>query len=121
MTTRLSARTKWLALLLAYATLLPAAATAQNFDYLHKQARTGQSVCMTDHWHYGEGGPFKARKVAEQQAIKKWSAFVVEEYGKPWGTFERAGGRRIECKETKDGSTVLYTCGAHGRPCRAAN
>lgn len=92
----------------------------KTFDHLHAQARVGNLVCMTDHWHYGEGGPVKDRKVAERLARQKWAEFTVMEYGKAWGAFERAGGRRVECKETKDGAATLYTCGAHGRPCRPA-
>jgi len=94
---------------------------AQTFDHLHDKARVGSQICMTDHWHYGEGGPFKDRRVAERQAMKRWSEFTAMEYGAAWGRFESSAGRRIDCKTSSDGGTTLYTCGAHGRPCRPAS
>ncbi len=94
---------------------------AQTFDHLHDKARVGSQICMTDHWHYGEGGPFKDRRVAERQAIKRWAEFTAMEYGAAWGKFESSAGRRIDCKTSADGGTAYYTCGAHGRPCRPAN
>jgi hypothetical protein len=94
---------------------------AQTFDHLHDKARVGAQICMTDHWHFGEGGPFKDRHVAERQAIKRWAEFTTMEYGAPWGRFETSAGRRIECKTNADGGTTYYTCGAHGRPCRPAS
>jgi hypothetical protein len=92
-----------------------------GFDHLHEQARVGNLVCMTEHSHYGEGGPFRSRRVAERQAIKKWSEFTAFEYGAAWGSYGRSAGRRMECKTSVDGGTTYYVCGAHGRPCRPAS
>lgn len=96
------------------------AASSGGFDYLHKQARVGSLVCMTEHSHYGQGGPYKVRRVAERRAIAAWSAFTAEEYGAQWGRYERAAGRKMDCTTSTDGGTTYYTCGAHGRPCRPA-
>lgn len=63
----------------------PALAQQQTFDHLHAQARVGNQICMTTHWHFGEGGPFRVRSVAEQQATKRWSEFTIMEYGSQWG------------------------------------
>lgn len=93
----------------------PAAAEVTGLDGLHAQARVGSKVCMTEHEHYGEGS-MPTRRAAELAAIRSWSGFTAFEYGRPWGSYQLAVGKAMECSNS--GSSWL--CKTRARPCRPA-
>lgn len=98
--------------------LLPSSASAEltGLDRLHAQARVGNKICMVRHEHYGEGS-MPTRRAAELMAIRSWSGFTAFEYGRPWGNYRLAAGRKMECSE----SGGRWVCKTSARPCRPAN
>lgn len=101
------------AALLAGAVFAPAIANETGFASMHAQARVGGKLCMTDHWHYGNGtGPNK--KAAQRAAISSWQDFTDFEYGRVWAFFRNAAGRGISCANS--GGSV--SCQVQARPCR---
>lgn len=91
----------------------PAVADDTGLAGIHDLRRERGRLCMSDHWHYGNGTG-SSRKAAEVDAIKSWQSFTALEYGSDWGRFSRASGRRISC--SKEGGS--YACSVEGRPCR---
>jgi len=94
---------------------LPASAEVTGLDAIHAQARVGSKICMTEHEHYGEGS-MQTRRAAELMAIRSWSGFTAFEYGRPWGSYRLAAGKRMECSN----SGGSYMCKTWARPCRPA-
>ncbi|MGD9829349.1 MAG: hypothetical protein AB7E70_13230 [Hyphomicrobiaceae bacterium] len=94
----------------------PALAQSTGHDALHLQARVGNRVCFTEHEHYGEGGPFPSRRVAEGAAIRAWTIGTVDEYGRTWGRYEIAIAKKMVCSQTEG----RYFCKVTARPCRLA-
>lgn len=93
--------------------LTPAMADVTGLDAMHTQARVGNRMCMTDHWHYGSGsGATKA--AAEREAIGSWQSFTDFEYGSDWARFSRAVAKRISCSQSAGG----FSCQVEARPCR---
>ena len=84
-----------------------------GLDKMHQQTNVGGKVCMTDHEHGGEGA-LSSRKGAEAAAIRHWEGFTAWEYGKPWGRYSVAAGRKMECKNGGSG----WVCSTRARPCR---
>jgi hypothetical protein len=90
----------------------PAAAVEETgLHTMHKRARTGGKICMTEHYHVGEDGPSATRT----HAIRKWQVFTIEEYGRAWGSYVIAAGKSMTCKQESNG----WTCTALARPCRS--
>jgi hypothetical protein len=91
----------------------PAFADQTGFDSMHTQARVGGKMCMTDHYHYGNGtGATKA--AAQRDAIGSWQSFTDFEYGSDWARFSKAVGKRISCSQ----SGGSFSCQIEARPCR---
>lgn len=102
-----------LAALMVSAGVAPAAADRTGFDAMHSQARVGNKVCMTEHYHYGSGsGSTKA--AAQKDAIGSWQSFTDFEYGSDWARFSKAVAKRVSCSESGSG----YSCQVEARPCR---
>ncbi len=106
----------FMAAMVPAAVLLSAPAFAQvtGLDGLHNQARIGGKICMTEHEHYGEG-TMGSRKGAEQAAMRSWASFTAWEYGAPWGRYNLAVGKSMDCAQ----SGSQWVCKTTARPCRA--
>ena len=88
-------------------------ADVTGFDAMHTQARVGNKMCMTDHWHYGSGsGSTKA--AAQKDAISSWQSFTDFEYGSDWARFSKAVAKKVSCSQ----SGGSYSCQVEARPCR---
>jgi hypothetical protein len=85
-----------------------------GLDKIHAQARVGGKVCMIEHEHYGESRQYPSRATAEGQAVRQWVIFTAEEYGKAWGSYDLAVGKRMSCES----SGGLWVCKTSARPCR---
>jgi len=91
----------------------PSSADETGFASMHDTARVGGKLCMTDHYHYGNGnGPTKA--AAERAAIGSWASFTDFEYGSDWARFGKAVGKRMSCTKSSSG----FDCQVEARPCR---
>ncbi len=101
--------------LLAVVTLAPVAATAQDegMSSMHEQRREGGRVCMSDHFHYGNGaGGTKPKALAE--AISSWQSFTDFEYGRAWASWKRSASKQISYGSSPSG----FTADVSSRPCR---
>jgi hypothetical protein len=95
----------------------PAGAQETGLHKLHTVARAGSLLCMTEHEHYGETTPPAATaSAAKSIAIKRWIVFTADEYGKSWGSYALAAGKRESCS----GAAPNIVCKVTARPCRAA-
>jgi hypothetical protein len=101
------------ALLLAPLTSVPAAADETGFASMHDLRREAGRLCMTDHWHTGNGSG-RSKKAARYDAIRSWSDFTDLEYGRSWASFRHARGKGIRCQRSGKG----YDCSVQARPCR---
>lgn len=81
---------------------------------LHTLVRSGNMVCMADHFHYGQSSGQPSRKAAEVAAIRDWAGFTAWEYGRHWGNFQMAGSRKVSCSQSGGG----WGCNVEARPCR---
>ncbi len=80
---------------------------------MHDQVRVGGKMCMTDHYHYGNGdGPTKA--AAQKDAIGSWQSFTDFEYGSDWARFSKAVAKKTSCSQSGGG----FSCQVEARPCR---
>jgi predicted Fe-S protein YdhL (DUF1289 family) len=103
-----------LAAVLLGAGLTPALAqTETGFASMHNQARVGGKLCMTDHWHYGNGNG-RTKAEAQRDAIGSWQSFTDFEYGSVWARFSNAAAKRVSCSQSGSG----YSCQVEARPCR---
>jgi len=75
--------------------------------------RVGGKMCMTDHWHYGNGSG-SSKATAQREAISSWQSFTDFEYGSDWARFSKAVGKRISCSQSGGG----FSCQVEARPCR---
>ncbi|MCL4767606.1 MAG: hypothetical protein KJZ80_15370 [Hyphomicrobiaceae bacterium] len=105
----------WLAAIATAPLLAPAPAAAQStgLDKIHAQGRVGGKSCMTSHEHYGEGS-LQTRRGAELAAMRAWSTFTSWEYGKSWGSYAAAVGKKMDCSQ----SGGRWLCKTTARPCR---
>jgi hypothetical protein len=102
-----------LAAMILGASCAPSSADQTGFASMHNQARVGNKMCMTDHYHYGSGtGATKA--AAQKSAISSWSSFTDFEYGSDWARFSKAAAKKVSCSS----SGGSYTCQVEARPCR---
>lgn len=103
---------------LTIAVLTPASQSARaddtGFAYMHDMRREAGRLCMTDHWHSGNGSG-KTKRAARRAAIRSWQDFTNMEYGSDWARFSRARSKGIKCTRTGRRS---YDCSVEGRPCR---
>lgn len=97
------------------ALLFATASTADQtgFASMHNQARVGGKMCMTDHYHYGNGNG-RTKAAAQRAAIQSWASFTDFEYGSDWARFGKAAGKRISCSASGAG----FDCQVEARPCR---
>lgn len=84
-----------------------------GFASMHNQARVGGKMCMTDHWHYGNGNG-NTKAAAQRDAIGSWQSFTDFEYGSDWARFSKAVAKRISCSQSGGG----FSCQVEARPCR---
>lgn len=84
-----------------------------GFASMHTQARVGGKLCMTDHWHYGDGKG-RTKALAQRAAIGSWQSFTDFEYGSAWARFSNAVAKRVSCSQTGG----EYSCQVEARPCR---
>jgi hypothetical protein len=112
MTTRVGARLGLAAILISTA-IGTASADDTGFASMHSQARVGGRMCMTDHYHYGNGTG-RTKAAAERAAIQSWASFTDFEYGSDWARFGKAAGKRTSCSKSSAG----YDCQVEARPCR---
>lgn len=101
------------AAVLAGVMVAPAAADETGFASMHTLARVGSKICMTDHWHYGNGTG-STKKAAQRDAIASWQSFTDFEYGSSWASFSRAISKKASCT----GSSGSVSCQVEARPCR---
>ncbi|MDQ8698208.1 hypothetical protein [Hyphomicrobium sp. LHD-15] len=102
-----------LAAMIFAAGLAPATADQTGFASMHNQARVGNKMCFTDHYHYGSGsGSTKA--AAEKDAIGSWASFTDFEYGSDWARYSKAVRKKMSCSQSGSG----YSCQVEALPCR---
>ncbi len=99
--------------LLATAVSTVSANANENADYWDK-VRVGGKLCFKDHEHYGQSPPWVSRDGARAAAIRQWENFTVMEYGRSWGSYTQATGKRMSCDQ-KGGR---WTCETSARPCK---
>lgn len=107
---------KFVRLLPIYVLALATPAAAQikeNIDSWPK-ARVGGKLCLASHAHYGESPPWPSKRGAKKAAIRAWEAMTVWEYGKRWGRYSRATGKRLKCAK----NSGRWVCSTTARPCR---
>ena len=85
----------------------------ENVDTWEK-VRTGGKLCLRDHEHYGESPPWVSKRGAEASARRQWENFTTWEYGKRWGQYRYAAGKRMTCRK----ASKRWICGVTARPCR---
>lgn len=93
--------------------LAPAAADQTGFASMHDLARVGGKMCMTDHYHYGNGDG-RTKAAAQREAISSWQSFTDFEYGSDWARYSKAVGKRVSCSQSGGG----FSCQVEARPCR---
>ena len=79
---------------------------------LHDLRREKGKLCMTDHWHYGNGTG-STHKIAQAAAVSSWASFVDLEYGSDWARSSKAGSRKVSCSQGSE-----WTCQVEARPCK---
>lgn len=94
----------------------PAAAQETGHHKLHDIARIGGKLCMTSHEHFGESPPVASAKAGRTLAIIKWQIFTADEYGKVWGSYANAVGKKEKCV----GAAPNMVCSVEARACRLA-
>ncbi len=90
----------------------PAAADDTGFAYIHDQRREAGRLCLSNHWHYGNGNG-RSRKAAEASAIRSWADFTALEYGSDWARYSRARSKKMSCTQSGD-----WSCAVEARPCK---
>ena len=80
---------------------------------LHTLKRSGNKICMADHFHSGSSAGRNSRKEAEAAAISDWAGFTAWEYGAAWGSFAMAESKTISCAPSSG-----WGCTVEARPCR---
>ena len=94
-----------------------AAPVETGIHKIHASARVGGKLCLVDHFHEQDGAPYRAKRVAQDSAIRQWAVFTSDEYGTVWGNFKAAAAGKVACKQ---GADKYWTCSASARPCRRA-
>jgi hypothetical protein len=99
----------------AFLTAGVASAQETGLHKIHDLARQKGKLCMVDHEHAGESPPSGNKSVAVKLAINKWVQFTADEYGKSWGSWKAAAGK----KETCSGGPGNVVCMVTARPCKS--
>lgn len=84
-----------------------------GFAYSHSLRRERGRLCMSDHYHYGNGSG-RTKRQAQRDAIRSWADFTALEYGSDWARFGRARSKGIKCERSSAG----YDCSISARPCK---
>jgi hypothetical protein len=84
-----------------------------GFASMHDLGRMGGRLCMTDHYHYGNGEG-KSKAAAQKDAIGSWASFTDFEYGSDWARFSKAAGKKMSCSQSGAG----FSCQVEARPCK---
>ena len=95
------------------ATVTPVSADDTGFAYMHDMRRERGRLCMTDHYHHGNGSG-STQRAARNDAIRSWANFTALEYGSDWARFSRAASKGIKCERSSSG----YECSIQARPCK---
>lgn len=98
---------------LAFAFTPASAADETGLVGLHTLKRSGNKICMADHFHSGSSSGRNSRKEAEAAAISDWQGFTAWEYGSIWGSFALAESKTISCSPSSG-----WSCTVEARPCR---
>lgn len=93
---------------------VPVWSDSTGFAGMHDLRREGGRLCMSDHWHYGTGGPQKTKSRAQRAAIRSWADFTAMEYGTDWARWGRAKSKKASCSRSSGG----WDCSVEARPCR---
>jgi hypothetical protein len=80
---------------------------------LHQLGRSGNKICMVDHFHSGSSAGKDTRKQAEIAAISDWAGFTGWEYGSHWGHWALAESKSMSCQQAGG-----WSCTVEARPCR---
>lgn len=91
-------------------------ASAQGLIDLHAKVRTGNKICLVDHFHDGSSAGQASKKAAEIVAIRVWQDFTTWEYGSAWGSYRLAASQNANCTQSGGG----WSCVVRARPCRSA-
>jgi len=91
-------------------------AAAQQFHASDSWAkvRVGGKVCFAAHEHYGMSPLWVSKRGAKAAAVRAWEASTIGEYGKRWGSYRRATGKRMKCVK----KSAKWFCDTTARPCR---
>jgi hypothetical protein len=95
------------------AAITSAAADETGLASMHDLRREGGRLCMSDHYHFGNGGG-ATRGAAQNSAIRSWADFTDFEYGSDWARFSRAASKSVSCGRGGSG----WECQIQARPCR---
>jgi len=87
---------------------------ASALDWLHQKRVERSLVCMSDHFHLGEGRPAASKQAAVHSAIRDWIGYTAGEYGSAWGNFRIAASKSARCEPAGRG----WVCSVNARPCR---
>jgi hypothetical protein len=91
------------------------AAQETGLHKIHAVKMMGGKLCMTEHEHAGESPPSGSKAVAMKLAVNKWILFTADEYGKRWGSYAAAVGKKESCT----GAAGNVVCLVVARPCRS--
>jgi hypothetical protein len=93
----------------------PIAASAQETGMasMHDQRREAGKLCMTDHYHWGNGSG-STKSSAQKAAIRSWIDFTALEYGSRWASFANAASKKTSYTKESSG----WSATVEGRPCR---
>jgi len=110
---------KWVWIALAVIIAMPVTAPRveaddTGFASIHDLRRERGRLCMSDHWHSGNGSG-RTKRAARRAAVGAWQSFTAMEYGTDWARFRRARSKAIRCSRTGRRS---YDCSVEARPCR---
>lgn len=110
---------KWVWIALAIIIAMPVAAPQvkaddTGFASIHDMRRERGRLCLTDHWHSGNGSG-RSKRAAKRAAVRSWQNFTAMEYGTDWARFRRARSKALRCSRTGRRS---FDCTVEARPCR---
>jgi hypothetical protein len=90
---------------------------AEAFNYPKKlsNGKVCRVVFGQTHWHVGDSADAN-KAVAQAKAVRRWSRFVVFEYGRKWGNWNAADKNAMLCD--MDGAAGVWRCRAEAQPCK---
>ena len=93
--------------------VLPVSADETGLAGIHEMRREGNRLCFSDHFHYGSASG-ATKKAAIAKAVDNWQQFTALEYGTSWGSWGKAGSKKIGCS----GAGANWSCQIEGRACK---